>query len=81
MKESRLIKYRLLAILILLLPCEILAQNITLNFDHITMEDGLSQSSVNCILQDSYGFIWMGTQVGLNKYNGSNNMPFDYFRS
>jgi PAS domain S-box-containing protein len=40
------------------------------NFEHITLEDGLSQSSVNVIFQDSYGFIWFGTQDGLNKYDG-----------
>ncbi|GAB4289934.1 MAG: hypothetical protein Kow0068_15410 [Marinilabiliales bacterium] len=71
--------YRLLVGLGVLLSSVGFGQNVTLKFDHITMEDGLSQSSVNCIMQDSYGFIWMGTQVGLNKYNGSNNMPFDYY--
>ncbi len=38
--------------------------------DHITIEQGLSQSTVNCILQDSPGFMWFGTQDGLNKYDG-----------
>jgi ligand-binding sensor domain-containing protein/signal transduction histidine kinase len=39
-------------------------------FEHISVEHGLSQSSVNCILQDSGGFIWFGTDNGLNKYDG-----------
>ncbi|MGD8487729.1 MAG: two-component regulator propeller domain-containing protein [Anaerolineae bacterium] len=41
-----------------------------LKFDRISVEQGLSHSTVNCILQDSYGFIWFGTESGLNKYDG-----------
>lgn len=55
------------------------SQTADISFERITMDDGLSQSSVNCILQDSYGFIWMGTQGGLNKYNGSVSQPFDIY--
>ena len=39
-------------------------------FERISVEHGLSQSSVVCILQDSKGFMWFGTQDGLNKYDG-----------
>ncbi len=39
-------------------------------FEHLTAKDGLSQGSVNCILQDSAGFMWFGTQDGLNRYDG-----------
>ncbi len=46
------------------------AQDNSIKFRNITIEDGLSQSSVNCIIQDQYGFIWMGTQDGLNRYDG-----------
>ena len=41
-------------------------------FKFLTMEDGLSQSQVNCIVQDKTGFIWIGTGDGLNRYDGSN---------
>lgn len=40
------------------------------NFKNITIEDGLSQSTVKTIYQDSRGYIWVGTDAGLNKYNG-----------
>ena len=39
-------------------------------FEHISIEDGLSQSSVNCILKDRRGLMWFGTQDGLNRYDG-----------
>ncbi len=41
-----------------------------LKFSHISSEQGLSMGVVNCVLQDSRGFMWFGTQDGLNKYDG-----------
>ncbi len=38
--------------------------------------DGLSHNTVLCGLQDSYGFIWLGTSNGLNCYDGNNNAVF-----
>jgi ligand-binding sensor domain-containing protein/serine phosphatase RsbU (regulator of sigma subunit) len=44
------------------------AQN--LKFTHLTVKDGLSNNTITCFLQDSKGFMWIGTTDGLNKYNG-----------
>ena len=46
------------------------AQETALDFERISIEQGLSQSTVFCILQDSRGFLWFGTQDGLNRYDG-----------
>ena len=39
-------------------------------FDHLTIQEGLSHNTVYSILQDQYGYIWIGTQNGLNRYDG-----------
>ncbi len=41
-----------------------------LAFRHISLEHGLSQTTVNSMLQDRRGFMWFGTYDGLNKYDG-----------
>jgi signal transduction histidine kinase/CheY-like chemotaxis protein/ligand-binding sensor domain-containing protein len=46
------------------------SQEQNLKFEHLTGEDGLSQSHVHCIAQDHKGFMWFGTRSGLNKYDG-----------
>lgn len=46
--------------------------NCVLRFDHISIEQGLSQSSVKVIFQDRRGFLWFGTEDGLNRYDGYN---------
>jgi ligand-binding sensor domain-containing protein/signal transduction histidine kinase len=44
------------------------SQNI--RFEHLGLDEGLSQSVVNCILQDQQGFLWIGTEDGLNRFDG-----------
>jgi signal transduction histidine kinase/ligand-binding sensor domain-containing protein/CheY-like chemotaxis protein len=46
------------------------AQNPKLKFQSFSIEEGLSQSIVKAIHQDSLGFLWIGTEEGLNKYDG-----------
>ena len=41
-----------------------------LNFEKLSIEDGLSSSRANAIIQDSKGYIWIGTWNGLNRYDG-----------
>jgi hypothetical protein len=39
-------------------------------FRHYQVEDGLSNNTVYCTLQDKNGFLWMGTKEGLNRFDG-----------
>jgi ligand-binding sensor domain-containing protein len=52
------------------------AQTPMLYFERIAMQDGLSNNQVNCILQDKRGFTWIGTNDGLNRYDGHNFLIF-----
>jgi ligand-binding sensor domain-containing protein len=45
-------------------------------FENYTSEKGLSQNSCYAIEQDSYGFMWFGTQDGLNRYDGKQFLAY-----
>ena len=45
-------------------------------FRHLTSSDGLSCNHVECILKDSRGYMWFGTEYGLNRFDG---YRFKYF--
>ncbi|TAE21787.1 MAG: hypothetical protein EAZ92_16555 [Candidatus Kapaibacterium sp.] len=69
------------------------AQNLkTLSFERLTTDQGLSQGHVICMLQDRRGFMWFGTEDGLNRYDGisfkhftngnnKNSLPSNYVES
>ncbi|MBV8391227.1 MAG: response regulator [Mucilaginibacter sp.] len=63
------IRYYITAILVVVTTCAF-AQNQQLHFTHIGTAEGLSELNPNCMLQDSRGFIWIGTADGLNRYDG-----------
>lgn len=46
------------------------AQQIQYNFRHLTPNEGLSNETVNAISEDGYGYIWLGTSFGLNRFDG-----------
>jgi ligand-binding sensor domain-containing protein/signal transduction histidine kinase len=48
----------------------------SLRFERIGLEEGLSQESVLAILQDHDGYMWFGTQAGLNRFDGYRNQVF-----
>ncbi|MFC2152489.1 two-component regulator propeller domain-containing protein, partial [Bacteroidota bacterium] len=58
----------LITVFILSIKLATVAQ--THKFSHYAVKDGLSQSVANCFLQDSEGYLWIGTQNGLNRFTG-----------
>lgn len=70
LKQVYGIRFLILAsIVLLLIPSVLVSQNNN-TFSHLSINEGLSQSTVRAILQDSEGYMWFGTQDGLNKYDG-----------
>lgn len=71
-----------IASIVLIFLIGLCARAQALYFEHIDIKDGLSQNTVNEILQDSRGFMWFGTKDGLNRYDGKHfkifrNIPYD----
>ena len=60
----------ILIILLFCIPLSAEAKDSPLRFQHFNADDGLSNSTVNCIIQDQKGFFWFGTFNGLNRYDG-----------
>ncbi|MFW6290891.1 MAG: two-component regulator propeller domain-containing protein [Spirochaetota bacterium] len=74
-------RYLVVALAILILPvvpvqADPLAGGI--RFDRLGISDGLWSSSVSSIVQDKEGFIWFGTQSGLNRYDGYSIERFEH---
>lgn len=73
MKKANVIFLFFFAITNILLPID---ENI--GFRNITVEQGLTSNAVLCILQDRKGFMWFGTDEGLNKYDGYNVKQYQH---
>ena len=76
MKTSRcsITRFRFPKYLFFFLVCIIAtnsySQSTDLKFSRLTVRDGLSHNNVYAIVQDNFGYLWVGTQDGLNRYDG-----------
>lgn len=61
----------ILAIIAGIIPLVLPAASTDFWFRHFSVEDGLSSNSVRAIMQDKYSFMWLGTDDGLNRYDGT----------
>jgi len=52
------------------------SQSTSYNFRRLTNAEGLSDGIVHALVQDKYGFIWIGTKYGLNRFDGINIKTF-----
>lgn len=64
-----LIKPLFAALICVALACSARASEII--FSRLSINDGLSSNFVNCVWQDEHGFIWVGTEAGLQRYDGN----------
>src|SRR5687768_13343398 len=55
-------------------PADLISKRI--RFEQFPNDLNLSQNSINCILQDHNGFLWIGTWSGLIRYNGYTTTVF-----
>ncbi|HEX9903318.1 MAG TPA: two-component regulator propeller domain-containing protein [Acidobacteriota bacterium] len=60
------------------LASSLTAQEDIFQVRRLSVQEGLSQSAVNCILQDNKGFLWIGTQDGLNRFDGNSFTIYTY---
>ena len=80
--EGNLWLYRLYfrVVILLWLPVSLSAVDLpNLTFRTITISDGLSNNIINTIYKDKRGFIWLGTQTGLDRFDGINMKSFLQF--
>jgi signal transduction histidine kinase/ligand-binding sensor domain-containing protein/CheY-like chemotaxis protein/AraC-like DNA-binding protein len=72
------LKKTFLPCFILFFPVLIFSQNTNYSFKHLNKVEGLSNNFVTKVLEDSYGFIWIATSDGLNRWDSRDFKIFKY---
>ena len=72
------IHYLFMAIM-LLLPLSLYSIQQSPVFRSVTVSEGLSHNTINAIYKDTRGFVWLGTQMGLDRFDGVNVTTYPQF--
>lgn len=75
-RSTTITPFRTALLLSFLAPAAAGAQRADVHVDHYTAEEGLGQNWVVGIVQDSAGFIWVGTKRGLQRFDGYTFVPY-----
>lgn len=72
--SHRVIRYLMWVILFLTISLFVQHQSLAQKyyFDQYSVKEGLSQSKVNDVLQDEKGYVWLGTESGISRFDGEN---------
>ena len=82
MRERKFIKQSMVFLLTIILTANFMVKSYAttndLSFDNLDIEKGISQSTIEVVFQDHKGYIWLGTNDGLNRYNGYEYKIYNY---
>ena len=81
MRRGRILKCFCIALLAAAVVQPLPGYSGDLDFQNISIEDGLSQNTISCILQDRHSFMWFGSEEGLNRYDGFRFKVYRHNRS
>ena len=69
----------LFMVIMLLLPLSLYSIQQSPVFRSVTVSEGLSHNTINAIYKDTRGFVWLGTQMGLDRFDGVNVTTYPQF--
>ena len=65
-----ILKFSLLVIFYCINYCSVFSQEVSYSYKRYGVEDGMASSEVYCVIEDSKGYVWFGTDGGVSKFNG-----------
>lgn len=72
----RLLFFKIISLILLTINLSSPISSKAIRVNLFNVDKGLTQSAVTAVIQDSYGFLWIATQDGLNRYDGYSFKPY-----